>query len=84
MGKTNSLNENDLKDFIQLSKSQKLSDNSWLVNIDKINKKTLDLNVNNPNIVEEIDERTPEQIISKIEELDKQNLDILKKIKNLL
>ena len=29
MGKTNSLNENDLEDFIKLSKNKKLSDNSW-------------------------------------------------------
>ena len=83
MGKTNSLNENDLEDFIKLSKEQKLSDNSWLIDIDKINKETLNLNVNNPNIVEEIDLRTPEDIISEIEELDKQSnetLNILKKI----
>ena len=84
MGKTNSLNENDLEDFIKLAKVQKLSDNSWSINIDEINKKTLDLGVKNPNIVEEIDERTPKQIISEIEELDKKNSDILKKIKNLL
>ena len=83
MGKTNSLNENDLEDFIKLSKEQKLSDNSWLIDIDKINKETLNLNVNNPNNVEEIDLRTREDIISEIEELDKQSnetLNILKKI----
>ena len=38
MGKTNSLNENDLEDFIKLAKTQKLSDNSWSIDIDKINK----------------------------------------------
>jgi len=84
MGKTNSLNDNDLEDFIKLSKEQKLSDNSWLIDIDKINKKTLDLGVQNPNIVEEIDNRTPEQIISEIEKLDKQNVETLKEIKKLL
>ena len=84
MGKTNSLNENDLEDFIKLAKSQKLSNNSWSKDISKIDKKTLDLSVKNPNIVEEIDERTTEQIISQIEELDKQNSDILKKIKEIL
>ena len=84
MGKTNSLNENDLEDFIQLSKTQKLSNNSWTIDVEKINKETLDLNVQNPNIVEEIDNRTPEQIISEIEEIDRKTSIILKKIKDLL
>ena len=84
MGKTNSLNENDLDDFIKLSKEQKQSDNSWLIDIDKINKETLDLSVQNPNIVEEIDNRTTKQIISEIEELDKQSSEILKLIKKIL
>ncbi len=84
MGKTNPLNESDLEDFIKLEKTKKLSDNSWSINIDKINKETLDLAVQNPNIVEEIDERTPEQIISEIEKLDKDSIKFLKEIKKLL
>ena len=44
----------------------------------------IDLTYNNPNFQEIIDNRTPQEIISEIEELDKQNSDILKKIKNLL
>ena len=73
-----------MKDFIQLAKSQKLSDNSWSITIEKINKKTLDLGVKNPNLVEEIDERKPEEIISEIEELEKQSAQALKKIKKFL
>jgi len=84
MGKTNSLNESDLEDFIKLSKTQKLSDNSWAIDIDKINKETLDISVKNPNIVEEIDNRTPEQIISEIEEIDRETSITLKKIKDLI
>jgi type I restriction enzyme M protein len=84
MGKTNSLNENDLEDFIKLAKTQKLSDNSWSIDVEKINKETLDLAVQNPNIVEEIDERTPSEIISEIEKLDKESNKIINKIKELL
>ena len=84
MGKTNSLNENDLSDFIKLAKTQKLSDNSWLVNIEKISTETLDLVVQNPNMTEVIDERTPEEIISEIEELDKQSNKKLELIKDLI
>ena len=36
MGKTNSLNESDLTDFIKLAKTQKLSDNSWSIDIEKM------------------------------------------------
>ena len=43
---------------------------------------TLSLGVKNPNIVEEIDERSPEDIISEIEELDKQSFETLKKLRN--
>ena len=84
MGKTNPLNESDLDNFIKLAKTQKHSDNSWSIDIEKINKETINLDVSNPNIVEKIDERTPEQIISEIEKLEKQSGNILEKIKNLL
>lgn len=84
MGKTNSLNENDLKDFVQLSKIKKTSNNSWLINIDNINKEILDLSSKNPNTIEDVDKRTPQQIISEIEELDLQNNKALKSIKDLI
>ena len=48
MGKSNSLNEIDLEDFIELNKTQKLSDNSWSVDIEKINTNTFDLGVSKP------------------------------------
>jgi len=84
MGKTNSLNENDLADFIKLTKTQKLSDNSWSTDIKKINRETCDLGVKNPNIVEKKDERTPAEVITEIEELDKKSAEALKTIKELL
>ena len=84
IGKTNSLNENDLADFIKLVNTQKLSYNSWSIDLEKINKETFDLGIKNPNIIEEIDERTPEAIIAEIEENDKNSAAILKKIKDLL
>ena len=84
MGKTNSLNENDLENFIKLSKNKKESDDSWSISIDKVNLKTLDLTVNNPNKVEEIDNRTPEEIILEIEKLNKEEELVLQKIKKLI
>ncbi len=84
LGKTNPLNENDLKDFIKLSKNQKLSNNSWSIEINKINKDNFDLGFQNPNIIKKIDERSPNEIISEIEELNNQSKEALRKIKELI
>tara|TARA_B100000886_G_scaffold50126_1_gene30902 strand:- start:1270 stop:2724 length:1455 start_codon:yes stop_codon:yes gene_type:complete len=84
MGKTNPLNENDLSDFVETAKTKKLSTNSWMVDVGLINKETFDLTVSNPNFVEEIDNRTPEEIIREIEALDIEATKALEKIKDLL
>ena len=84
MGKTNPLNEKDLAEFVTMSKTQELSDNSWLVDVASINKDSWDLTVNNPNRVEEVDNRTPAEIIAEIEELDAQAAQALQAIKELL
>ena len=84
MGKTNPLNERDLEDFIQSASTQAEADNSWLVDIGDINTDTWDLTVNNPNRVEEVDNRTPQEIIAEIELLDAQAAEALQAIKELL
>ena len=84
MGKTNPLNERDLEDFIQSAATQAETDNSWLVDIADINTDTWDLTVNNPNRVEEVDNRTPQEIIAEIEQLDAQAAEALQAIKELL
>ena len=83
IGKTNPLNENDLEDFVKLSKEKKLSDNSWSKDINKINKDTFDLSVKNPNTKQIIDERNPEEIINEIKKLDEESSDLLIKIEKL-
>jgi len=65
-------------------RQRELSDNSWLVDIAAVNKDTWDLSVNNPNKVEEVDNRTPQEIISEIEELDEQASKALQTIKEIL
>ena len=84
MGKTNPLNERDLAEFVEMSKTKELSENSWLVDVADINTDTWDLTVNNPNRVEEVDNRTPAEIIAEIEELDAQAAKALQAIKELL
>ena len=84
MGKTNPLNEKDLAEFVKMSKTQGLGDHSWLVDVADINTATWDLTVNNPNRVNEIDNRNPAEIIAEIEELDAQAAQALQAIKELL
>ena len=84
MGKTNPLNDKDLEDFIELQKKSKDSDLSWSVDASKINQKTWDLSVKNPNNNDELIHRSPAEIITEIEALDAENQAILQRIKDLL
>ncbi len=84
MGKTNPLNENDLKDFENKIKNQEEDKNSWFIDCCQINLNNWDLTVNNPNTIEEIDNRTPQEIISEIEKLDLEAAKSLNRIRDLL
>jgi len=84
MGKTNPLNENDLAEFVELAKTQADSENSWSVSVDSLNSDTWDLTVNNPNKIEEVDNRTPQEIIAEIEALNVEAAEALQAIKELL
>jgi type I restriction enzyme M protein len=84
MGKTNPLNDKDLAEFVTLSKKKSESENSWSIRIVEIDQITLDLSVKNPNTVEEIDDRTPSQILEVIQRLDQESSVLLSKIRSLL
>jgi type I restriction enzyme M protein len=45
LGKGNPLNENDLAEFVELQKTKAESENSWIVDIEGIDKETCDLSV---------------------------------------
>ena len=53
MGKTNSLNDDDLKEFVELQATFADSDKSWTVDAKKIVQNNFDLSVKNPNAPEE-------------------------------
>ena len=84
LGKTNSLNENDLKEFLELQKSNANTKNSWMIDINDIDKTTWDLMPSNPNIIDETDKRTPEQILEEIQKLDIEASTAILAIKDLL
>jgi len=84
LGKTNSLNERDLEEFVTLSATQVESENSWCVNVKDIDKSTWDLEPSNPNRKDTTDKRTPEQILIEIEDLDLEAATAIAAIKELL
>ena len=52
MGKTNSLNDEDLKEFIALQKTKPETEKSWNIKVASLNIETYDLSVKNPNTPE--------------------------------
>lgn len=84
LGKTNSLNEKDLEEFITFSATQGESENSWSVNVKDIDKTTYDLTATNPNKKEEVDNRTPQEILDEIKALDKEVASAISAIEGLL
>ena len=84
LGKTNSLNERDLDEFVTLAKTQEDSENSWSVDFEAIDKSTWDLTAANPNRKDLTDMRTPEEILNEIEELDLVTATAISAIKEML
>ena len=76
LGKTNALNEDDLADFLTLQKNKADSENSWTVDVSSLNE-DCDLSVKNPHKVEEVDERTPDEVYDNLRSLGHQANDIL-------
>jgi len=84
LGKTNPLNDADLKEFLELQKSKADSEKSWTVDIAGIDHATWDLSVKNPNGGEEVAHRSPAEIIEEISRGDSEAAEILEGIKGLL
>jgi type I restriction enzyme M protein len=84
LGKTNSLTERDLAEFVTFSATQADSENSWCINVNDIDKSTWDLTATNPNRKDTTDKRRPEEILAEIEELDLEAAAAIATIKELL
>ena len=84
MGKTNPLNDNDMQDFLALSRTKGISDLSWIVDVSEINNSTWDLSVKNPNRTTAIDHRAPSDVLADLEVIDKKTTQILNKLRELL
>ena len=84
LGKTNPLNDDDLKEFVKLQKSFVDSPKSWSVNARDIDQTTFDLSVKNPSGGEVVKHRSPKEIMDEIVVLDAESAEVLKNIKTLL
>lgn len=84
LGKTNPLNDHDLKEFCELQPNFIETENSWVVDVKDIDESTFDLSVKNPNKSNEVVYRTPEEIMAEIQLLDEESAEILSRIKELV
>ncbi|MCB9989327.1 MAG: N-6 DNA methylase [Rhodospirillales bacterium] len=84
MGKTNALNDEDLKEFVRLQASFADSEKSWSLNVADIDPETFDLSVKNPNKAGEAPLREPGEIIAEMVALDAESAEILEGIRGML
>jgi len=84
LGKTNSLNESDLSEFVELQKTFAESENSWSVDVKNIDQATFDISAKNPNKKEETALRQPQEILEEMKVLDEESAEILNSILELI
>ena len=84
LGKTNPLNGDDLKEFVELQRTFADSPKSWTVDASTIDQATFDLSVKNPNGAEPVAHRSPTEILDEIAALDAESAKVLAGIRELL
>ena len=84
LGKTTPLNDEDLKEFVELQASYADTPKSWSVDVVNIDPANFDLSAKNPNKAEEAPQRRPEEIIEEMTLLDEESASILEGIRGML
>jgi len=84
LGKTNPLNDDDLKEFVELQDTFAESERSWAVDIEDVDRMSWDLSVKNSNAPEEAPFRDPQEILDEIEALDAESAEILVGIREMV
>ena len=84
LGKTSPLNDEDLKEFIELQSEKPETEASWNVKIADVPTDTYDLSAKNPNTPEEDPLRSPEEILEEMALLDEETQSLMEKIKELV
>jgi type I restriction enzyme M protein len=86
LGKTNSLNEADLAEFVEFQKTFTESENSWSIDVQTqgLASQQYDLSAKNPNKKEETALRSPKDILDEMKALDRESEQILNSILELI
>lgn len=84
LGKTNPLNDNDLMEFVELSKTKPETEKSWNLSVAEALEATYDLSVKNPNKPEEAALREPILILKEMSALDKETSELLGTLNQLV
>ena len=84
LGKTNPLNDDDLKEFVELAKTKADSPHSWTLSLADVNPETVDLSVRNPNTPQAQPLREPSVILEEMKRLDAETETILDEIAGML
>jgi type I restriction enzyme M protein len=84
LGKTNPLDEEDLKDFVEQEKTKANTKKSWTVEIDYINKSNCNLTPNNPNRTDEVLIEEPNILFEKLNDLTYQSDKLIDQLKNYI
>ena len=81
--KTQPLTEADMQEFLTLQKTQAESEHSWTLDVSTLDD-SCDLSVKNPNKVEEVDERTPEEIYMSLIKLENESSKLMEELGSIL
>jgi len=81
--KTQPLTDADLEDFLALQKTKADSENSWTLDVRELGE-DFDLSVKNPHKVEEVDDRTPGEILQSLNSLHTQAATLLNNLKAII
>jgi len=84
LGKTNSLTESDLTEFITLQKKQAISKNSWILPLEAINPDTVDLSAKNPEVDLGTDPKDPIVLLNELKHLESANSQIILDIEKIV
>ena len=84
LGKTNSLNDADLAEFVSLQPERADGPKSWTVAVASLDRTAWDLSVRNPNAPEQTPRRSPEKIIDAMLARDAETAQILEDIRGML
>lgn len=84
MGKTNPLNDEDLREFVALQPARTVGPKSWLVELADVQTHNYDLSVKNPTQKAESTLREPAEILAEMKALDEESAEILNEIMELL